>query len=86
MSVESQQTVVAWEQLSSHHMIATIDTHTNKTTAGSSIFCAVRARLYDKDQKRLGVRQLPACEDVSPKEEECPLLEDVTKQSSENRD
>jgi hypothetical protein len=23
---------------------------------------------------------------VSPKEEECPLLEDVTKQSSENRD
>jgi hypothetical protein len=28
----------------------------------------------------------PACEDVSPEVEECPLLEDVTKERSENRD
>jgi hypothetical protein len=28
----------------------------------------------------------PACEDVSPEVEERPLLEDVTKQRSEDRD
>jgi hypothetical protein len=27
----------------------------------------------------------PVCEDVSPEAEECPLLEDVTKQRSEDR-
>jgi hypothetical protein len=32
------------------------------------------------------VRRPPACVDVSPEEEECPLLEDVTKQRSEDRD
>jgi hypothetical protein len=32
------------------------------------------------------VRWTPACEDVSPGAEECPLLEDITKQRSEDRD
>jgi hypothetical protein len=32
------------------------------------------------------VRWPPACEDVSPEAEERPLLEDVTKHSSEDRD
>jgi hypothetical protein len=32
------------------------------------------------------VRWPPSCEDVSPEAEERPLLEDVTKQSSEDRD
>jgi hypothetical protein len=32
------------------------------------------------------VRWLPACEDVSPEAEERPVLEDVIKQSSEDRD
>jgi hypothetical protein len=32
------------------------------------------------------VRWPPACEDVSPGAEERPLLEDVTKQRSEDRD
>jgi hypothetical protein len=28
----------------------------------------------------------PACKDVSPEAEECPLLEDVTNQATEDRD
>jgi hypothetical protein len=34
----------------------------------------------------VGVKWSPACEDVSQEAEERPLLEDVTKQSSEDRD
>jgi hypothetical protein len=33
----------------------------------------------------VGVRWLPACEDVIPGAEERPLLEDVTKQRNEHR-
>jgi hypothetical protein len=37
-------------------------------------------------QEEVGVRWPSACEDTSPEAEEFPLLEDVTKQSSEDRD
>jgi hypothetical protein len=56
-------------------------------------------RLYNKDQLPLwesletavtrvevGVRWLPVCEDKILRAEECPTLEDVTKQCSEHRD
>jgi hypothetical protein len=56
-------------------------------------------RLYNKDQQPLEksleravtraggcVRWTPVCEGVSPEAEECPLLEDVTKQRSEDCD
>jgi hypothetical protein len=35
---------------------------------------------------KFAVRWPPGCEDVSPEAEERPLLEDVTKQRSEDRD
>jgi hypothetical protein len=38
------------------------------------------------EEKGVGVRWLPACEDVSPGAEEHPLLEDTTKQHSEGHD
>jgi hypothetical protein len=41
-------------------------------TLGSDVFCAV------------GVRWLPACEDMSSGAEEFPLLQDITKQRSED--
>jgi hypothetical protein len=51
-------------------------------------------RLYNEDQLSLrespetavGVRWPSVCENVSPEEEERPLLEDITKQRSEDRD
>lgn len=70
----------------------------NEVTIGSDVFCAVRADAIYKtstscrvlrqllDKSEVGVRLAPACEDVSPEAEECPLLEDVTKQSTEDRD
>jgi hypothetical protein len=50
--------------------------------------------LYNEDQLSLrespetevGAKCPPTCEDVSPEEDERPLLEDVTKQRSEDRD
>jgi hypothetical protein len=36
------------------------------------------------EERVIGVRSPTACEDVSPGEEERPLLEDVTKQRSED--
>jgi hypothetical protein len=38
------------------------------------------------EQEEVSVRWPPACEDVSPAAKERPLLEDVTKQSSEDRE
>jgi hypothetical protein len=38
------------------------------------------------EEEEVSVRCLPACEEMSLGAEERPLLEDVTKQSSENRD
>jgi hypothetical protein len=38
------------------------------------------------EEEEVGERWPPACEDVGPEAEERPLLEDVTKQSSEDRD
>jgi hypothetical protein len=41
---------------------------------------------WQLEELEVDVRWPPACEDMSPGTEERPLLEDVTKQSSENRD
>jgi hypothetical protein len=38
------------------------------------------------ERQQIGVRWPPACEDVSPRTENRPLLEDITKQRSEDRD
>jgi hypothetical protein len=38
------------------------------------------------EEQEVGVRWPPACEDVNPGAEERPLLEDFTKQRSEDRD
>jgi hypothetical protein len=38
------------------------------------------------EEQEVGVRSPPACEDVSPRAEDRLLLEDVTKQRSEDRD
>jgi hypothetical protein len=68
----------------------------NRRTIGNGVFCAVRAEaihIYNKDQlplrnnfEQVNVRWPPACEDVSPEAEDRPLLEEVTKQCSEDRD
>jgi hypothetical protein len=36
------------------------------------------------EEKEVGVRRPSACKDMSPEAEEHPLLEDITKQSSED--
>jgi hypothetical protein len=67
--------------------MATTDTHATMKELLEAVFSVQSVpRLYNEDQKRLGVRRPPACEDMSPKEEERPLLEDVTKQNSEDFD
>jgi hypothetical protein len=38
------------------------------------------------EEEEVGVRWPPACQDMSLEAEEHPLLEDVTKQCSEDRD
>jgi hypothetical protein len=73
--------------------------HNNRRTVGSGVFCAVLAETitrtschYERVLKRqleiqeVGVRLSPTCEDVSPEAEELPLLEDDTKQRSEDRE
>jgi hypothetical protein len=40
-------------------------------------------RLYNEE---VGVKWLSACKDIIPEAEECPLLEDITKQCIEVRD
>jgi hypothetical protein len=68
-------------------MMATIYTHaTIKELLEAASSVQSMPRLYNEDQKQLGVRRPPACEVMSPKKEERPLLEDVTKQSSKVRD
>jgi hypothetical protein len=50
--------------------MATTDMHaTIKEVLETAFSVQSMPRLYNKDQKQLGVRQQPACEDVSPKEE-----------------
>jgi hypothetical protein len=46
----------------------------------------MRALRRQVEEQEVGVRWPPACEDVSPGAEERPLLENVTKQRSEDRD
>jgi hypothetical protein len=52
---------------------------------GTSFHYRSVLRLQLQEQE-VGVKWLPACEDVSPEAEEHPLLGDITKQSSEDRD
>jgi hypothetical protein len=61
-------------------------TRNNGVTVGSGILYAVRANNDVKQRVEVGVRWPPACEDASPGAGERPLLEDVTKQRSEDRD
>jgi hypothetical protein len=45
-----------------------------------------RVLRWQLEEQEFGVRLPPACEDVSSGSEECPLLEDVTKQRTEDRE